>query len=141
MVMATSVRMATARLCRAPGFRSVISRSPASIRRRIDSFIWRTDNPAQSIALISGDPSHATCASRRCPAADLPEPGGAGRGLAGLVPPAERRLEGDLLVGDGDGALALGHDQGLQAEGVLGEPEGVGGGGQVTEAAIEITHG
>src|SRR5262245_50182820 len=138
MVMATSLRTATARLCRAPGFRSVMSRSPASIRRRRDSLIWRVDRAAQSIAGISRDPSDATRAARRCPAAELPYTRGTGGGFARSVAAAERGLQRDLLVRDGDGVRALADDQGLQAEGVLGESEGVGGRGQVAEAPIEI---
>src|SRR5262245_49152102 len=117
MVMATSCRTATARLCRAPGFRRTISRSPASIRRRTDSLIWRTESAAQSSAGISGDPARTPHASRRRPALEFPEPGRAGAGLARLVRAGQRGLERDLLVRDDDGTFALGDDQGLQAEG------------------------
>src|SRR5262249_18749252 len=127
MVMATSCRTATARLCRAPGFRRTMSPSPPSIRRRTDSLIWRTESAAQSSAIISGAPAHSPHASHRRSAAELPEPRGTGARLARLVPAAQRGLERDLLVRDGDGAVAFGDDQRLQAEGILGEPECVGG--------------
>src|SRR5262245_52038504 len=140
MVMATSLRTATARLCRAPGFWSVISRSPASIRRRRDSLIWRVDSAAQSIVGISSNPPRATRASRRRPSVELPHARGAGGSLACPVPAAERSLKRDLLVGDGDGVRGLPDDQGLQAEGVLRESERVRGRGQVAEAPVEIAH-
>src|SRR5262245_873355 len=138
--MATSVRTATARLCRAPGFRTMISRSPASMSRRMAAFTSRTDSAAQSTAFTSGGPTCARRPARPGPAGDLPAGGGAGPRLARLVFGAERGLERDLLVGDRDGVPGLGDDERLQAEWIFGEPERVGGSHKVAEAPVEITH-
>src|SRR5262245_47134108 len=117
--MATSDRTATARLCRAPGLRRTISRSPASTCRRIVLLLCRKISGAQSIIGISGDPAYAPRAPGRRAPRELPQASRAGGGLARPVPVAEGRLERDLLVGDGDGAGTLRDDQRLQAEGVL----------------------
>src|SRR5215471_13002550 len=111
--MATSVRMATARLCRALGFRTRISRSPASMNRRMAAFTSRTDSTAQSTVFTSGDSPGARSAARPRLSAELPASGSAGSRLASLIATPERGLERDLFVGDRDRVLGLGDDEGL----------------------------
>src|SRR5215470_3713685 len=138
--MATSVKMATARLCRAPGFRTRISRAPASISRRMAAFTSRTDSAAQSTVFTSSDSASAEHPARSGLPWQLPAAGAAGSRLASLVTPAERGLERDLLVGDRDGVGGLGDDQRLQAEGILREPERVGRPDEIAEAPVEVAH-
>src|SRR3989304_9496057 len=61
-----------------------------------------------------------------------------GGGGAGAVGPGDPRLRGDPLVGYGPPAVALPHDQRLQAEGILGEAEGVLRGGELADAPVEV---
>src|SRR5687768_5948540 len=109
-------------LWRASGFWTVISCAPAPMAARMATLISRTDRPAQSTVVTSGGLPLPRGALR---VPHVPHRDGGGAGLARPVAAAEHGRERDLLVRDGDGRVALAHDQRLQAEGVLGEAEGV----------------
>src|SRR6266511_3941767 len=122
-------------LWRAPGFWTVISRSPASMAARMATLISRTERLAQSTAVTSGGPPLPSAA---LPAPHVPHGDRGGAGLARLVAAPEDGRERELLVRDRDGPVALADDQRLQTERVLREAERVGGAGQVAEAAVEV---
>src|SRR5262245_29754839 len=100
--------IATARLCRARGWRRVISGSPAPVSRRISALIWRVVLPSHSmlgIAAPSRGPMPTTMGDR--PRLDAPVGQFAGPEIV------ERRTDRDLLVRQDDELVGLGHEQRL----------------------------
>src|SRR5215831_1628787 len=128
--MRTGTVRATPRLCRAAGWRTQMSVSPAAMRALIAVLMSRVDCPSQStmpIRFLSGC-QHCMCCmpmgGARSPLREhIPRLYCPGQGFPRLHIFAEGCAQGHFLRGNGDKLVGLGDDQRLEAERVFGKAQ------------------
>src|SRR6476619_3216406 len=126
------VSSATPRLCRAPGLTTSTGRPPASAAR-MATLMSRMPCPVQSTTVLRTS-VRTSGGDARLADRTPPDAGHVARGLMRDAVLAERRADGDLLVGDCHVVVGLDRDPRLQGERVTRVADGIRGRHEVREA-------